>query len=48
MKKIGIFFTERQHTLLKKEKKKTGCSIGSIVRNLIEEHFKKQKGRKSS
>jgi len=42
MKKILISFTKRQYDLLHDEKKKTGCSIGSIVRTTIENHFKKR------
>ena len=46
MKKILISFTERQYILLHDEKKQTGCSIGSIIRNSFEDHLR-QKGRKS-
>lgn len=42
MKKIPIAFTERQYNLLHDEKKKSGCSIGSIIRASLEKHFREQ------
>jgi len=44
MKKIPVSFTERQYILLNKEKKITGCSIASIIRNSIEQYFKNNNG----
>ena len=42
MKKILISVTTRQYDLLHDEKKKTGCSIGAIVRIALETHFQKR------
>ena len=47
MQKIPISFTKRQYKLLHDEKKKTGCSIGSIVRMSVEDHFRQQDGKSS-
>jgi len=44
MKKILISITERQHKKLHNEKKLTGCSMGSIIRTSIEDHFRKKEG----
>jgi len=42
MKSTTIQLTKRQHTLLDDEKEKTGCSIGSIMRNALELYFKQR------
>ena len=47
IKQTSIGFNERQYKLLHKEKKRTGCSIGSIVRTSIEDHFQKKKVKKT-
>jgi len=42
MKKIPLQFTEGQYELLKEEKIETGCSINSIIRNLVIRHFRQE------
>ena len=43
MRKILIAFTEKQYKRLHLEKQKTGNSIASIIRNVIEQYFLKKK-----
>ena len=42
MKKILINVTEKQHQKLKEESNETGCSVGSIIRNVVYNHYKSQ------
>jgi len=44
MKQIALSFTENQYKQLKKQSKETGCSMGSIVRTVLSEHFFNQQG----
>lgn len=42
MKQIPISFTQGQYDALKKRSSETGCSMGSIIRNLLADYFLKQ------
>jgi len=44
MKQIALSFTEDQYKQLKNQSKITGCSMGSIVRSVLSEHFFNQTG----
>lgn len=40
LKRTGFCVNQHQYNLLSEESKQTGCSIASIIRNSIAEHFK--------
>jgi len=42
LKPVMFYANQKQHDLLKKESKKTGITISGIIKNLINDYFKKE------